>query len=75
MSQLRVCQIAKINANIELPSSKLLSNESILYMIQNEAATSAIAITLHADAYARAMADTEIQSALEAHPNVSLASA
>ena len=75
MSQLRVCQIAKINANIELPTSKLLTNESILYMIQNESATSAITITLHADAYDRAMADTEIQTALEAHPNVSLASA
>ena len=56
-------------------TSSLLSNSSILYMIQNEAATSAIVITLHADAYARAMADDEITAALAAHPNVSLASA
>ena len=44
-------------------------------MIENEAAKSAITITLHADAYARAMANADIVAALEAHPNVSLASA
>ena len=49
--------------------------DCILYMIQNEAATAAITITLHADAYARAMANADILAALEAHPNVSLASA
>lgn len=49
--------------------------DCILYMIQNEAATSAITITLHADAYARAMANADIVAALQAHPNVSLASA
>jgi hypothetical protein len=52
-----------------------LSNASILYMINNEAATSAITITLHATAYARAMADADITAALTNHPNVSLASA
>ena len=49
--------------------------DCILYMIKNEAATSAITITLHADVYARAMANADIVAALEAHPNVSLASA
>ena len=44
-------------------------------MINKEAATSPITITLHADAYARAMANADIVAALEAHPNVSLASA
>ena len=73
IKQLRTCLIARIKANIELPSSYQLTNESILYMIQNEAATSAITITLHADAYDRAMADADIQEALTAHPNVSLA--
>lgn len=75
IKQLRTCLIAKIKVNIELHSSYQLTNESILYMIQNEIATSAIVITLHADAYARAMADAEITAALETHPNVSLASA
>ena len=56
-------------------NSPYFREDCILYMIQNEAATSAITITLHADAYARAMANADIVAALEAHPNVSLASA
>lgn len=72
---LRSIQFTKLKASIEIKQSPRLTNASILYMIQNEIATSAIVITLHADAYARAMADTEIQAALEAHPNISLASA
>lgn len=56
-------------------TSPYLYTKCILYMIQNEAATSPITITLHADAYARAMANADIVAALEAHPNVSLASA
>ena len=56
-------------------TSPYLYTKCILYMIQKEGATSAITITLHPDAYARAMANTDIVAALEAHPNVSLASA
>lgn len=56
-------------------NSPYFREDCILYMIQNEAATSAITITLHADAYARAMANADIVAALQAHPNVSLASA
>ena len=55
--------------------SPYFREDCILYMIENEAATSAITITLHPDAYARAMANADIVAALEAHPNVSLASA
>ena len=55
--------------------SPYFREDCILYMIENEAATSAITITLHADAYARAVANADIVAALEAHPNVSLASA
>lgn len=68
-------KLKNLTINLSIPSSALLSKESVLFMIQNEAATSAIVITLHADAYARAMADSEITEALAAHPNVSLASA
>lgn len=68
-------RFAKINKNVLLNESSRLSVESILYMIQNEAATSAITITLHATAYARATADADITAALQNHPNVSLTSA
>lgn len=68
-------KIKNLLIDINFPHSPLLSLKSILYMIQNEVATKAITITLHADAYARAMANADIVAALEAHPNVSLASA
>lgn len=74
-SSLKTTKIHTLKQNIEFNQSPLLTSKSILYMIQNEAATSAITITLHADAYARAMANADIVAALQAHPNVSLASA
>ena len=71
----RICQLNKLRLNLDINNLNSISTKSILYMIQNEAATSAITITLHADAYARAMANADIVAALQAHPNVSLASA
>lgn len=69
-----VC-IHNIKVNLGFKDSPSLSNASILYMINNEAATSPITVTLHKTAYARAMADESILAALEAHTNISLASA
>lgn len=74
-AELRSVKLYGIKLNLDISSSSKLTTKSILYMIQNEAATSAITITLHADAYARAMANADIVAALQAHPNVSLASA
>lgn len=73
--KLRSIKLYSIKLSVDFQYSSELSSKSILYMIQNEAAKSAITITLHADAYARAMANADILAALEAHPNVSLASA
>lgn len=72
---LKYVRLIDLKASVPFVKSALLENASILYMIQNEAATSAITITLHADAYARAMADADIIAALEQHTNISLASA
>lgn len=74
-TNLKTIQIINLKSDIDFSYSPLLTSKSILYMITNEAATSAISITLHADAYARAMANADIVAALQAHPNVSLASA
>ena len=46
-----------------------------MYMIEKAAPTTAIAITLHPDAYARLADDAEIVAALEAQPLISLVSA
>ena len=69
------CKIENIKASVTLSKSSLLSKQSLLYTIDNEAATSAITITLHAVAYARLSTDPDIVAALANHPLVSLASA
>ena len=57
----------------QLNQSALLSKESLLYLINNEAATSAITIKLKAYAYTRLANDPDIVAALAAHPNISIA--
>lgn len=72
---LRYIKIIKLSTAIDFKEAPNLSIKSVLYMINNEAATSPIAITLHADVYNRCRANADIVAALQAHPNVSLASA
>jgi hypothetical protein len=67
--------INNMNSNHDLRKSINFSKSSLLYMIEHEAATSAITITLHEAAYARLAQDADIVAALENHPLVSLASA
>lgn len=61
---------------VSFAESSLLTAASVAYMI-NKSNTSAAAftITLHATAYARAIADADVQAALAAKTNVTLASA
>lgn len=59
----------------QLKNSSLLSKESLLYLIDNEAATSAITITLATYAYERLANDADVVAALANHPNISIASA
>lgn len=66
--------LSKLKLSVSFDNSPLLTTESILYMINN-AQSATITITLHKTAYARAMADAQIQAALEAHTNISLAQA
>jgi surface protein len=57
----------------QLNYSALLSKESLLYLINNEAATSAITIKLASYAYTRLAEDADVVAALANHPNISLA--
>lgn len=70
--KLEYIQIKILGNDISFSDSPNLSKESILYMIQNSAATSAITITLHPTAYAMALADNDIQTALQEKTFVSL---
>ena len=58
-----------------LIQANLLSKDSLLYLINNEAATSAITITLASYAYERLANDADVVAALSNHPNLTLASA
>lgn len=75
MYALRTIKIYGLKNNSNFYVSKMLSTKSVLYMINNEAATAPITITLHADVYNRCMANADILAALEQHTNISLASA
>lgn len=66
-------QLKSLKASIDLSGMPRLSEATILYMINNEKAASAITIKLHADAKAMADASEAIQAALTSHPNVTLA--
>lgn len=64
--------LKSLKASIDLSGMPRLSEATILYMINNEKAASAITIKLHADAKAMADASEAIQSALSNHANITL---
>ena len=68
-------RLYNLKTSINLKSTPMLSVESVLYLVQNSAATSEITVTLHPNAYARAVADPEVQAALQEKTFVSLAQA
>lgn len=72
---LETLRFQSLKRNINAGGAPVLSTDSILYWIENEAASKSVTWTLHADVYIRVMADARIQDALHAHPNIALASA
>ena len=74
-SALAYANLRGVKAALSLNRATLLSKDSLLYIINNEAATSAITITLAAYAYTRLAEDADVVAALANHPNISLASA
>ena len=72
---LTTAYIKNIKLSLGLGNSTNLTKDSLLYIINNEAATSAITITLASYAYTRLANDADIVAALANHPNISLASA
>lgn len=68
-------KIKNLAMSVSASTASLISKDSLLYMINNEAATSAITITLHSYAYSRLAEDADIVTALSNHPLVTLASA
>ena len=64
--------IHALSLSLNLKDSPLISKQSLLYMINNSAATSAITIKLAPEAYAKYSTDSEVLAALAAKPLVTL---
>lgn len=64
--------IKNVRVSLDLSYSSLFSKDSLLYLINNEAATSAITIKLASYAYTRLAEDVDIVAALANHPNISI---
>lgn len=65
-------KIRYLHSNIDFQYSRSLNIESVIFMIEN-ATDATFTITLHPEAYERAIADTGVQAALANKTNVSLA--
>lgn len=74
-SSLVTIKITQLEQGLSFADSPQISKESILFIINEAIPTSAITITLHADAYARLADDADVVDALSAQPFVSLVSA
>ena len=73
-SNLRIIFVNNLRSSISFKDSPKLSKHCVRYMIEN-ATDNTITITLHPEAYERAIADAGVQTALANKPNVSLAKA
>ena len=70
---LSTANLKNVKLSYDLSKATKLSKESLLYLINNEAATSAITIKLASYAYTRLANDTDIVTALSNHPNITIA--
>lgn len=70
---LEAITIKGLKMSLRMQKANALSKASLMYMIANANPTSAITISLHPDAYARLAEDSDIITALEAQPLITLA--
>ena len=70
---LNEAEISNLNLSLNLASSLILSRDSLLYVINHEAATSPITITLTSNVYDKYANDPDVLEALANHPNITLA--
>ena len=71
-TSLKFVFLYRLGINVSLKDSPQLSKHCVQYMIEN-ATDATITISLHPEAYERAIADTGVQAALANKTNVSLA--
>jgi hypothetical protein len=62
-----------VKKSLDLKYGSLMTKASLLYLINNEASSGSITITLAGYAYTRLANDPDVVAALANHPNISLA--
>lgn len=72
---LKHLKLNNLNSYLDLTDSWYITKESLLYIIQNESASTTRTITLSSTVYNKYSSDSDIVTALNNHPNISLASA
>jgi hypothetical protein len=72
-SALQTVNIDGLKFALPMNNANLLTKESLLYIINNEASTSAITIKLSSYCYDKYAEDADVVTALTNHPNISLA--
>ena len=69
---IQIANLKNLKTSVQIYSTPLLEKDSLLYIINNEAATSAITIKLSTYCYNKYSVDADVVSALANHPNISL---
>jgi hypothetical protein len=72
-NSIQTAKIKNLKIALQVNETSLLNKESLLYIINNEAATSAITITLSSYVYDKYVNDADVVAALANHPNISIA--
>lgn len=70
---IQTAKIKNVKLALQVNKTSLFNKESLLYIINNEAATSAITITLSSYIYDKYVNDADVVAALANHPNISIA--
>lgn len=71
-ASLTTVKLKNVTQSYQFNNSSKLSKESLLFLINNESATSAITIKLNSYAYTRLATDADIVSALSKHSKISI---
>ena len=71
---IQTIKLDRLRNSLPISNISLLTKESLLYIINNESATSAITITLSSYCYTKYAEDADVVAALANHPNISIAS-
>jgi hypothetical protein len=69
----QILNLKGLKLTLDVSKTQIFTKDSLLYIINNESATSAITIKLSSYCYTKYSNDADVVAALNNHPNISLA--